>query len=162
MGIADDLLLLADRLSAPGESDPEQAFLRRSVSTLYYALFHLLVGEAVLGWSGSDSARLALQRTYEHRRMREVSVAVTSGSWRSWCDPPISAPANLKFVASTFVRLQTARQTADYDNSRHWTRAEVSDLLDEARRAFASWAAVRSDPSAGEYLLSLLVGKKRD
>src|ERR1017187_1520709 len=55
MGIADDLPTLADRLANPAPGDPEQACLRRAISTAYYALFHLLVQEAVQGWSGSPA-----------------------------------------------------------------------------------------------------------
>src|ERR1017187_3602354 len=55
MGIADDLPTLADRLANPAPGDPEQACLRRAIPTAYYALFHLLVQEAVQGWSGSPA-----------------------------------------------------------------------------------------------------------
>ena len=34
--------------------------------------------------------------------------------------------------------------------------------LDQARTAFENWRKVRTDPAAHEYLLALLIGKKRE
>ena len=46
MGIAEELMRQADHLGNYEGSDPSQASLRRTVSTSYYALFHLLVEAA--------------------------------------------------------------------------------------------------------------------
>ena len=59
------LYTLAGRLANPAPAEPEQAFLRRSISTAYYALFHLLVQEAVQCWTGSTTARFSLERRFE-------------------------------------------------------------------------------------------------
>jgi hypothetical protein len=83
MGLADDLLMLAGHLANPSTNQPEQAWLRRSVSTSYYALFHLLVGDAVQGWNGSLAARVGLERAFGHDNMYKVSQAVSQGSWRA-------------------------------------------------------------------------------
>lgn len=42
MSLADDLLLAAADMLSPAGSTPTQAHLRRSISTAYYALFHVL------------------------------------------------------------------------------------------------------------------------
>ena len=47
MAFADDLLEQAYHLANKENDNPTQASLRRSVSTAYYALFHLLIDEAV-------------------------------------------------------------------------------------------------------------------
>ena len=47
MSLADDLLSQANRLAAASTGRPRQADLRRAVSASYYALFHLLIGDAV-------------------------------------------------------------------------------------------------------------------
>ena len=73
MGIAEDLLALSGRLANPAPDDPEQASLRRSISTAYYALFHLLVQEAAQGWNGSPNVRVGLERRFEHKNMKDVS-----------------------------------------------------------------------------------------
>ena len=162
MGIADDLLTLADSLSNPAPTDPQQACFRRAISTAYYALFHLLVQEAVQAWNGSPAARLGLERTLEHRNMRDVSRTVSQGSWRGWSSPRIPVPVELKDVAKTFFDLQEARHQADYDNGKIWTTDDVRDRVALAQTAFENWRKIRTDPAANEYLLSLLVGKKRE
>jgi hypothetical protein len=53
---------------------------------------------------------------------------------RSACERALRAPfvglnpnsvANLKMVAEAFIQLQQQRHTADYDNSKTWSRTEV-------------------------------------
>jgi hypothetical protein len=162
MGVADDLLTLANSLANPAPSDPEQVWLRRSISTAYYALFHLLVGEAVEGWHGSPAVRLGLERAFEHKKMKEVSRTVEQGSWRGWSAPPPPSPAELRAVATAFIDLQEARQQADYDNAKTWAPTDALAHLTNAQSAFENWRKIRTDPAANQYLLSLLVGKKRE
>jgi uncharacterized protein (UPF0332 family) len=162
MGIAEDLLTLAGRLANPAPEDPQQASFRRSISTAYYALFHLLVQEATQSWNGSSSARVGMERRFEHRIMKDVSNAVLRSSWRGWSTPSPVAPAELQGVAKVFVDLQEARQQADYDNARTWKPTDVLAIVTDAQIAFANWGKIRSHPAANEYLLSLLIGSKRE
>jgi len=64
-------------------------------------------------------------------------------------------------VAQSFAELQDERHTADYDNHEEWTVSDVQELLDTAAAAFEDWQSVRTDPLAGDYLLSMLLGKSR-
>jgi uncharacterized protein (UPF0332 family) len=162
MGIAEDLLTLAGRLANPAPGELEQASFRRSISTAYYALFHLLVQEAVQCWSGSATARFGLERRFEHRTMKEVSNAVLRSSWRGWSTPSPAVPTELEAVAQVFVKLQEARQQADYDNATTWESMDVQALVTDAQTAFANWGKIRTHPAANEYLLSLLIGNKRE
>ncbi len=162
MGIAEDLLTLAHRLAAPVSGEPEQASLRRSISTAYYALFHLLVQEAVQSWNGSATARFGLERRFEHKTMKEVSNAVLRSSWRGWSVPSPVVPTELQAVAKVFVPLQEARQQADYDNAKIWESTAVQAHVTDSQTAFENWARIRTHPAANEYLLSLLIGSKRE
>jgi uncharacterized protein (UPF0332 family) len=162
VGIADELLALAGHLATSPSPAFEQAAFRRSVSTAYYALFQLLVHEAAERWGGSPAARLGLERAFKHDNMKETSRLVWTGSWKSWSSPQIAVPTELKKLAEAFVRLQEARHLADYDNTTIWTSEEVDARLDQARTAFENWRKVRTDPAAHEYLLALLIGKKRE
>jgi len=65
-------------------------------------------------------------------------------------------------VAETFIKLQDARHKADYDNAKVWASGECAALVAEVRAAFENWQKIRSDPAANEYLLSLLMGKRRE
>ena len=51
MAYHDDLLRQALQLVRKEPRNPKQASLRRAVSTAYYALFHLLISEAVANWN---------------------------------------------------------------------------------------------------------------
>ncbi len=162
MGIAEELLTLAGRLANPAPSEQEQASLRRSISTTYYALFHLLVQEAVQSWNGSATARFGLERKFEHKIMKDVSNSVLRNSWRGWSTPSPVVPAKLEAVARVFAKLQESRQQADYDNARIWESTEAQAIVTEAETAFANWAKIKTHPAANEYLLSLLIGNKRE
>jgi uncharacterized protein (UPF0332 family) len=162
MGIAEDLLTLAGRLANPAPEDPQQACFRRSISTAYYALFHLLVQEATQGWNGSSSARVGLERKFEHKTMKDVSNTVLRSFWRGWSIPSPVAPAELQTVAKVFVDLQEARHQADYDNARTWKSTDVQAIVTDAQTAFANWSKIQTHPAANEYLLSLLIGNKRE
>ena len=162
MAIADDLLTLAEHLTKPSATDPEQAWLRRSISTAYYALFHLLVGEAAQRWRGSPESRLGLERAFKHDQMKEVNRAVVTGSWKGWSTPRLVAPPELLDFAELFGKLQEARHQADYSNEKSWTQADVAGMVVEARIAFQKWESISGSAVADEYLLSLLIGKKRE
>ena len=55
MALAEDLLKQAFLLVHREPKNPRQASLRRSVSTAYYALFHLLIQETSANWSRRDT-----------------------------------------------------------------------------------------------------------
>jgi hypothetical protein len=64
MSFAEDLLEQAHHLAYREATDPKQASLRRAVSTAYYAVFHLMIDEAVGQWS-VERQRGMLGRTFE-------------------------------------------------------------------------------------------------
>jgi hypothetical protein len=68
----DDLLRQAFHLVHKEPRKPKQASLRRGVSTAYYALFHLLISEAVANWN-RVSLRAALGRAVDHGMMKAAS-----------------------------------------------------------------------------------------
>ena len=52
-----------------------EANVRRAVSSAYYALFLLLIRDAVVNWKHADQhARLA--RSFDHKRMKDASTAI--------------------------------------------------------------------------------------
>lgn len=154
MSFADDLLEQAHHLAHREKDNPKQASLRRAVSTAYYALFHLLIDDAVSNW-GIERQRSILARTFEHGRMRgicdEVCKDFKSGSSK------ISPELNV--VAQAFIQLQQQRHIADYDNSRNWSRTDVQDVLVLAADAFIAWDGIRGSEAAQDYLLSLFLPK---
>jgi hypothetical protein len=71
-------------------------------------------------------------------------------------------PVELRQVATAFIDLQDARHLADYDNSKTWTLTDAQRQIEIAEDTFQDWRRIRTDPAANEYLLSLLIGKKRE
>ena len=162
MGVAEDFLLLADHLATYRGLEASQSDLRRAVSTAYYAVFHLLVEDGGHRWlGGSPAAEEGLQRAFDHGPMKQSSLQFSGSTWTDWHGSQQSVPPALRRVAEAFVDLQEERHLADYNNHVQWTVAEVELLLNRAQSAFDDWASIRTDPMAGNYLLSMLLGKRR-
>jgi hypothetical protein len=76
--------------------------------------------------------------------------------------PPPTDPAeipiakDLKLVADSFVTLQQARHTADYDNSKVWSRTQVWETIVQAEEAMTSWMVIRENEMAQDYLFDLM------
>ncbi|HEV2689122.1 MAG TPA: hypothetical protein VGV35_11220 [Bryobacteraceae bacterium] len=139
-----------------------QADFRRAVSTAYYALFHLLVEDCAQRWQGSSHAGAAgINRAMDHGPMKSTSAQFKSARWQDWRGVTQSVPPALQRVAHAFIDLQEERHLADYDNYEQWSVTDVHAVLDIARIAFQDWASIRTDPMAGNYLLSMLLGKRR-
>jgi len=94
--------------------------------------------------------------------MKDVSNSILRSKWRGWSTPSPPVPVELEVVAAAFVLLQEARHEADYDNSKIWFSSDVLGLIADTREAFENWTAIRINPAANEYLLSLLIGIKRE
>ena len=155
MAFADDLLEQAYHLANLESDEPKQASLRRAVSTAYYALFHLLIDEAVGNW-GVTRQRSILARTFDHGKMKGICEEHVKGFYSSG-QPPEGV--RLKNVAHTFVQLQEKRHTADYDNAVVWSRTNVMAAIDMVSAAFSDWRDIRTDDTAQDYLLQLFLPK---
>ncbi len=160
MSLPRDLLTLADRLAGLEHRRPKQASLRRSVSSAYYALFHLLTAGSTKLFAPNlhPASAVRLQRWFDHGEMRRVCVSFsTTTTSRAISGILQAAPsADLQFVARTFVRLQAARHEADYDLATRWTRSTALDFLQVAKDAFDAWARIRRTHEANVFALALL------
>jgi uncharacterized protein (UPF0332 family) len=155
MAYHDDLMqqaIFLSELNLPHE--PKQVDLRRAVSAAYYGLFHLLTTEAAQNWK-HQSQRDRFARMFDHGRMKTCSSRVSS---RPLPVDPAEIPiaTDLKLVADSFVKLQQDRHTADYDNSKVWSRTQVWEVICEAQDAMAAWSNIREKEIAQDYLLGLM------
>ncbi len=166
MSLPIDLLALALRLSNLERGRPRQASLRRSVSTSYYALFHLLTSGsiAILGPNLSPPAVRKMQRWFEHGEMkRAAGMFVAAATPKQISSILAAAPsADLETVAVALLRLQEARHQADYDLDRVWTRAAVQEFVQVTEEAFASWARIRRTHEANVFAIALFSAKLFD
>ena len=72
MAYADDLLQLARDITSLHPNEAHQPSLRRALSTAYYALFHLLISDAVASCS-DPKLRASLSRMFDHGPLRQAS-----------------------------------------------------------------------------------------
>ena len=155
MAFADDLLEQAYHLARRERTHFKQASLRRSVSTAYYALFHLLIDEAVGHWD-IGRQRSILARTFDHGKMKNVCEDRVKRFYSA------GSPAEglqLMNVAQTFATLQERRHTADYDNAFQWDQTKAIEQIDQVSAAFQDWRAIRATDEAQDFLLTLFLPK---
>lgn len=157
MAFAEDLLKQAFLLLNKESKNPTQASLRRSVSTAYYALFHLLIHEASANWSRADT-RDYLARSFEHRTMKQASTWAENATYDGGISPQVVA--KLRSVARAFRELQLQRHLADYSNATKWDRIKASAKVNQAKTAFNDWKSIRNEFVAQKYLVSLLSNYK--
>jgi hypothetical protein len=145
----EELLVQARHLAtkdSPGT--PEQASLRRAVSTAYYALFHLLTQDsAALLAAGDRRLERLIARAFDHQDMsRACTTFAAVGSKPDLIDAlygALSVPPELERIAQAFVALQRARHDADYSTHRGWGSLEALSEVERAEDAFQKWHDIR-------------------
>ena len=151
MGLADDLLEDAHFLAEKGVADQRQTLMRRSISTAYYAAFHLFIEDFVEHWEFPDQ-RARLGRMFAHRKM---STGFTlKGN-------PTPAEQALQDVITDFSQLQKDRERADYDSGWRLVETDVRNAIRLAEDVFAKWRNIKDEPIARHHLLSMF-GAKSD
>lgn len=151
---ASQLLTVAAQLAdAPARGAPQQAKLRRAVSTAYYALFHRLAAGAadvMVGAAARGTQRyLIVYRSFEHRRAADACRQVANGTLRT--EAGNSFDATLQECATAFIELQQNRHDADYDP---FVRIALSDAKTAVAKASTAIHRLNNSPE-GERLLFL-------
>ncbi|TXM75773.1 hypothetical protein FV218_08065 [Methylobacterium sp. WL69] len=164
----DELLDVARLLvtQAPG-TVPNQAQIRRSVSTAYYALFHAVLRRAADHLVGADQSHTAayalVYRAFVHGRMKEVCQVIDK--------PSLSAPnqeklkrtafgSPLRFFATAFVELQDARHRADYDPHAVLGPSDAERACAVARFGLEMLVAADPDERRDVFALMLSAGRR--
>ena len=165
MALHDDLLTLARSLVPQGIPSypqvPVEANLRRGVSTAYYAMFHLIVGEAITRIVGDPTLRSRVARSFQHDRMKQVCQEYSDANKDAAGQLKIRTgaiiPAQLQNIGNAFVLLQNARHLADYDLDAALTHAEADNHVVTAEIAFLDWTTIQTDPAAGVFLTEVFL-----
>lgn len=160
MSLADDLLEQAEMLVKREPKHPKQASLRRAVSSAYYALFHILAGDAARLFGGligrTDKATVGrLIRTFDHKGLKDASKAVASSKLPNALqtdEGAVPLSSDLQLVAKVFVDLQEARHEADYNVGQDLNQEEAQSHVRDARKAFVAWARVKDTADARIFL----------
>ena len=152
----------AEKVLAAAGGPTWQADIRRAVSSAYYALFHLLVEQAAKhAASGAPlPVQMQIRRSLQHKEMRKACEAFARAgrSKPSTLEHLLERPVedNLTYVADTFIRMQDARHTADYDLSSDVTLTEAESLLHSVGFYFMFWQDLHERPNARTFLAALL------
>jgi hypothetical protein len=159
------LLDLAKRLVgfSPGAVETD---LRRGISTAYYALFHLLVKEAMTNFVSDPSFRTKVGRAFQHGSMKSVCEKYNpqkpdpkSGQYvtqEGHGFPSQVIASDVRIIAATFIALHEAREKADYDDGATVQHTEALVAVQQVEIAFQSWLTVQTDTSAIAFLQELL------
>lgn len=150
--IHSQLIELAKQTVAVIDSPEEEARLRKAVSTAYYALFHLLIHDAmelIVHEPQAAPARIVFSRAFAHTTMKVVCRAYSTPGvqgavpeiLRAWVS--VTSP-ELTRVASVFSELYLARELADYDVGHNPLRTNVEVLLSKTETAFQDWEIAKA------------------
>ena len=90
------------------------AAVRRAISTAYYALFAAICEEAARPYR--SEAGVAARRLLGHGSARDVCARLVSQKRVDWLEGRPACNADLWRFAASFVGLQGARRSADYDD----------------------------------------------
>jgi hypothetical protein len=154
-----DLIEQAEHLAKREPTKPRQASLRRAISTAYYALFHMLIGDAALKLVPNSPVWLRDQarRAFAHGEMRNACEAF-SKSPKAYSHLLVSPlEAELQSIATAFIRQQQIRHAADYDLSQTLDRVAVLEAITLAKTAMSDWNRVRNTPNSNVFLAALLL-----
>lgn len=149
--IEERLLTVAEDLCRRTGRRPRDAFMRRAVSTAYYALFHALSRMCAEELVGADRRAAAWQRVYRALDHRTAKTALQGR------EASVIAPG----LGAAFVRLQDRRHQADYDPRPFGHNYdEALALVRQARTAMEELTAPSSDQRRS--LATLLLFKARN
>lgn len=108
-----------------------------------------------------DSSQARIQRAINHDSIKQVCSRFLQTPMSNPLSTLIGSPVSddLRLVALSFMQLQEARHSADYDLDSAWNRAKASQYVQMAKDAFAAWNHVRKNAEANIFLLSFLLLK---
>lgn len=129
----------AARALVPGTARrPRQAYLRRAVSTAYYAVFHALARTC------ADALVGATRRSRPNKAWVEVYRGLDHGPARNACSQTanVGFPAGIEDFADAFKQLQAARHLVDYDPMIRLSKVEAEGFITLAEDSIAALKAV--------------------
>lgn len=127
-----------------GQGRPRPVWLRRAVSTAYYALYHELCREAAahLLPSAAPADQFRLARSFTHVALKETCewIAERRGKPPQHASTLIAAlrTTDIKDVSEAFCDLQEARHDADYDHLAPFEKAMALQHIRDAEHAIAT------------------------
>ncbi len=164
--LADDLLGQARLLAELDPRRPKQANLRRAASSAYYAMFHLLIADAVQRMVPGQPRPLMdrVSRAFSHGEMKQACLLFRAQPTAAKLVHLLGGPAsaNIRAAADTFVTLQELRHAADYDPGVRFSRADALAIVERTEQAFHQWSGLRRSNEANVFLAALAFAARWD
>ncbi len=171
MSLSRDLLAVAQALLRQHRRRPNQAFLRRAVSSAYYGVFHFLIEQATAEIAGAGPgnalARAFWARKFNHSQMNETCKQIGSqNNWPKSVVENLSPSANaiatpnaeIQRISQTFTTLQQARHSADYDPLKRFTKEGVTQWYESAKEVVTQWQKIPKGSERSFFLYLLFHG----
>jgi hypothetical protein len=161
--LSSDLFDLARDLN-PEPGDPlEDVKSRRVISTVYYAVFHLLC-ETLADQLAPDMGgvlRFRIQRALNHADVKEVCVSLANSRLPRFLEGTMAAvPQQAKVFADAFIELQERRHVADYDAASPHTAYDAGTVLLNGSEAFSIWRQLRETPDGRAIAMAFLAARQ--
>lgn len=178
-----DLLRAASRLQTrrSGQKGPlKAAYVRRSISTVYYAVFHFILDETAVRLVGASShlrqRRRIFIRTLSHSglastfaKLRGAKIDKTvEDIFRLPATPagPVNTPQFVQVMATAFLDAKSKREDADYNLNEPVSETDLRQLRRRVIRAMTRWeqatSAADRDAKHAVAILVSLKGRLRD
>jgi len=145
------LVDVAYRLATASPRRPAQSYLKRAVSTAYYAAFEALAQECADSLIGAGPLRASaawvqVYRALEHGLAKNACLQARN----------LSLASGIVRFAEAFAVLQEQRHLADYDPAARFTREDAIDLIAQADEAIRSLRSASKVERRGFAVLVLL------
>jgi hypothetical protein len=147
-----ELLVLADDLAGRGRGPgkPRTIYLRRSISTAYYAIFHMITQHTAMrllgpGWTTKHAS---VARWATHTDLAALADAANGRGNQALVRALDRVDPRLADIAQNFVDLQAARHGADYNDFFPVSKAATLSYVDAARSAVTSAKALHASSEA--------------
>jgi hypothetical protein len=128
-----------------GQGRPRPVWLRRAVSSAYYALFHSIILTACesLLPNGTRTEQLNLARSFSHLAVSDVCQWVASRGGPTHSVPLVTSlqGTTIVGVARAFSSLRLGRHEADYDHLSVFSKARALAAIEDAERGIQQLAA---------------------
>ncbi len=180
---SDDLLRAASRLYSrrKGQRGPlKSAYVRRSISTTYYAMFHFCLDEAALRLVGTSNdlrqRRQLFIRTLSHTGLTTAFGKLKGATIDKSIEDlfrtpgaapgPIATPPFVQQLSTAYLDAKAKREDADYNLNEPLSETDARQLRRRVTSAIRAWqkAATQTDRDTKHAVAILLAvrGKLRD
>jgi uncharacterized protein (UPF0332 family) len=144
-----ELIELAQDLAgiSAGRGKPRTIYLRRAISTAYYAVFHKVTQHSVQHLLGDSwgSKHAAVARWITHTDLEKLAKAANGQGNAALSSALAPVDAAVQDLMQNFIDLQSNRHAADYNDDFDVTKAMTLTYVDMAGSSVVDADALYSD-----------------